>query len=490
MDFDKFKKGEENRASNTFDGDENLNPYAGSLDNYFEDNPASTDETDNNVQNNTGAYGTGSYNVSNYGKQYGSSSYDVPGTEYGRRAPTASAGKTKAIIGITFGLLFAYMGFAAYSNIVGKYKQNTEDVNIVEGYEPGEYENSPEYKKYELVRTKEEFKTKLVQMIQDGEEELYMNVTKDVSEDDVEEICQSLDYDPFLYKYSGFYYTTSTQRDGDGPEYDTGEVGVNVLLNPTTEGLVYLNLTEGKEIPADDIKASKLKVSCETFLKENITDGMPDYEKELAVHDYLINTCDYASSISDEKDEFTAYGVMLNKKAVCEGYARATTLLLKLCNIETELISGKITDYKTGEVTDEKHVWNLVKIDGKWYHLDTTWDDPTNDEEGHMYMNLDDSIISQNHEWDKSEYESCTSMDANYYTMQGTYFKDDESFQTYVRQQLEDGNRTTIECVVGDVDLSEETLGFIFEYEGVETYYLSWGHIEGYKHLVIHINGN
>ena len=487
MDFSKFKNNEDNRVSNTFEGDKNLNPYAGSLDNYFDNEPQSTDDNGSIGSESTAA----KYNTSNYGNSYGRNYDSTPyenGLNYERRAPTASKGTVQAIIAITFILLFGYIGFGTYYHISKTKSEYSTNTPIARGVDPAE---AVEQTKVERIRTREEFKAKLEKMIQDGVDDLYVDATKDLTEDDVEAVCKSLDLDPFLYKYSGYYYTTSTQKEGDGPEYDTGEVGVNVQIDPTLEGLVYLNLTEGREIPADDIKASKLKVSCETFLKENITDDMSDYEKELVIHDYLVNKCNYASNISGDKDVYSAYGVMLNRKAVCEGYSRATALLLKLCNIETTLITGKIEDEETGEVEDDNHMWNLVKIDGKWYHLDTTWDDPIGENElNHMYMNLDDEIAGKNHDWDRSKYESCTSMDANYYTVQGTYFKDDDSFQTYVRQQLEDGNRTTIECVVGDVDLSEETLGFIFEYEGVGSYYLSWGNIEGFKHLVIHINGN
>ena len=484
MDFNKFKNSGDNSDNNTFEGDESLNPYAGSMVNYFE-NHQGDDENGSIEQGHT----SGSYNVSNYGNRnnynYESNPYEN-GIEYGRRAPVSSKGKTVAMLSIGFGLIFAYMGYAAYYHMV-KNKKETENVPIVQGYDSSD---PAVLEIEERVKTKEEFEEKLKQMIDDGVDDLYIGATNKVTENDVEEVCQSLDLDPFLYKYSGYIYSTSTERDGDGPEYDTGDVGINVQIDPTIEGLVYLNLTEGKEIPADNIKASKLKVSCETFLNQNITDSMSDYEKELAIHDYLIYNCDYASDISDEKDEFSAYGVMLNKKAVCEGYSRAAALLLRLSNVETELISGTVEDDPSNAVTDENHMWNLVKIDGKWYHMDATWDDPIGGEEWHMYMNLDDSIISTNHEWDKSKYESCTSMDANYYSLLGTYFTDDDSFQTYVRAQLEEGNRTTIECIVGDVDLSEEALGFIFEYDGVSSYYLSWGDIEGFKHLVIHINGN
>ena len=142
--------------------------------------------------------------------------------------------------------------------------------------------------------------------------------------------------------------------------------------------------------------------------------------------------------------------------------------------------------------TSEDHVWNQVKIDGKWYNMDATWDDPTGDtpELRHTYMNVSDDLFSLTHTWEKEKYESCTSMDANYAYINGIYFTDNEAFQTFVRNQLEDGNRETIECVASNIDLSEETLAFIFEYDGVGSYMLSTNGKEEYMNLIIHINEN
>lgn len=120
--------------------------------------------------------------------------------------------------------------------------------------------------------------------------------------------------------------------------------------------------------------------------------GMKPYEKALAVHDYLVLNCKYddenymANTIP--KVSFTAYGALVNGTAVCEGYSYAFRYIMYKLGIPCLLVTS-------GEMD---HMWNIVQLDGKWYHVDATWDDPTPDrigKAGHMYFLLSDSKISK-----------------------------------------------------------------------------------------------
>ena len=115
-----------------------------------------------------------------------------------------------------------------------------------------------------------------------------------------------------------------------------------------------------------------LEQKIESVVKELITPSMTDYQKELAIHDYLIENCEYDvegyESGKIEADSFNAYGALCLGVAVCEGYAEAAALLLNRAGVETLVI--------TGDSRGEKHAWNIVKIDGDYYHLDVTWNDP------------------------------------------------------------------------------------------------------------------
>ena len=86
------------------------------------------------------------------------------------------------------------------------------------------------------------------------------------------------------------------------------------------------------------------------------------------VHDYIINSTKYDKDRTDHNiityASNTAYGVLFEGYGICSGYADAMALFLNYYNIP---------NYK---VASENHVWNAVYLDGKWYHLDLTWDDP------------------------------------------------------------------------------------------------------------------
>ena len=97
-----------------------------------------------------------------------------------------------------------------------------------------------------------------------------------------------------------------------------------------------------------------------------------DYNKIVNVHDALANSLEYDSSLSKENIH-NVYGALINKEVVCEGYAKAFKYILDSLNIECILVSGEATN-SSGD--SESHMWNYVKLNGSWYGIDVTWDDP------------------------------------------------------------------------------------------------------------------
>lgn len=127
-----------------------------------------------------------------------------------------------------------------------------------------------------------------------------------------------------------------------------------------------------EETSAEDSEADELAI-----LADGITDSsMSEYEKVRAIHDYLVVHVDYdyenlaAGTLPDTA--FTKEGALLLHSAVCEGYARAFSYLCSRAGLEELLVYGTADD-GTGVQT---HAWNQVRIDGEWYHVDVTWDDP------------------------------------------------------------------------------------------------------------------
>lgn len=102
----------------------------------------------------------------------------------------------------------------------------------------------------------------------------------------------------------------------------------------------------------------------------NMPQNLSEWEKELYIHDYIINNCVY--KLDDIKSRGTAYGALIKGEAVCEGYAEAAKLLMSRVGIECITVTGIACD-KHGK---ENHMWNEVKLPDGWYFLDLTWDDP------------------------------------------------------------------------------------------------------------------
>lgn len=124
--------------------------------------------------------------------------------------------------------------------------------------------------------------------------------------------------------------------------------------------------------------------------------GMSQAETALVLHDYLMDTVAYdwdtlVNGTPTDKAVYSAYGALVNGKAVCNGYALAYQMLLKQAGIN----AVKLTS------TPMNHAWNLVEIDGNWYHVDVTHDDPAPNVEGggrHFYFLRSDE--SMNRVWD------------------------------------------------------------------------------------------
>lgn len=133
-----------------------------------------------------------------------------------------------------------------------------------------------------------------------------------------------------------------------------------------SNGVFEPNNDEQKSLSPFPKKAqeeAEIKKYKEKIIEEIIKDGMTDLEKIRAVHDYLVKNISYDLGV--ERDVYT---IFTEGKGVCSGYAEAFKMLLDTLGIECILVFGI--------AEDEYHEWNAVKLNGEWYHIDVTWDDP------------------------------------------------------------------------------------------------------------------
>ena len=114
------------------------------------------------------------------------------------------------------------------------------------------------------------------------------------------------------------------------------------------------------------------------FIKNFITNDMSERTKIKTFHDWLIERTKYDKNFNSNTDKelypyhpYSAYGPLVEGMAVCSGYSDAMAIFLDKVGIRNYKISSTVSN-----PSDEGHVWNYVLVDGKWYHLDLTWDDP------------------------------------------------------------------------------------------------------------------
>lgn len=157
-----------------------------------------------------------------------------------------------------------------------------------------------------------------------------------------------------------------------------------------------------------------LKQAAKTFLNEYVDRNQPQAVIAKEIHDALILNVSYDMDVyyAEKKNQkidpnrlalsHTAYGALINKKAVCDGYATAYQYLCHLCGIEAIVIRGNAGE--SGSMGS--HAWSAVKLGGDWYDLDVTWDDPYNvdDYVYTNYYNLPTSQFEQMERYGKLEY--------------------------------------------------------------------------------------
>lgn len=226
-------------------------------------------------------------------------------------------------------------------------------------------------------------------------------------------------------------------------------------------------------------KAGKALDKARQIVSGLIGHEIPDYDKEKLLHDYIISnarydTENYASGTLPE-DSYTAYGCLFKGIAVCQGYSEAMKLLCDLSGVECRVISGETSE--SGAWMG--HAWNLVRVDGDWYHLDVTFDDPVMGSGENMltyqYFNLTDSEIGMVSRWERSDYPECSSTRDGYYFRNKLIAGSREEFSRAVKSAAEQ-KKSRLEIKIEDY--SEE------KYSDLSNIVFASGNISGFKYSV------
>lgn len=221
----------------------------------------------------------------------------------------------------------------------------------------------------------------------------------------------------------------------------------------------------------DQINAAFAEINAATEqILARIPDRADEVERETIIHNALVDsiTYDIAAAESDDStaDAFNLYGAMVKKQAVCSGYSYAAKMLLNRVGIESRIVVGMSKN--------SGHMWNQVKINGNWYHLDITWDDSLTESDvlykRYNYFNLTDELIQRNHKIGKDfsemvcEYgddgsyttaelynfrlEPCTSLEENYHEKNAAHVsKMDSDDISTITNRIVDASKTKGEVV-------------------------------------------
>ena len=200
------------------------------------------------------------------------------------------------------------------------------------------------------------------------------------------------------------------------------------VMDMSTNKYVRKNL----QLEINDPSYPTIEAMADQVVGRCLAEGnVTEYEKALWLHDWIIDNMSYDNSLI----YCGAEGALARGKGTCESYHRGYAMLLKRVGIETIRMTGN------------GHLWTGVKLDGKWYHVDTTWDDPgyrdTNVDINHLYFGVTDEIITQVHsEYQPNSAYAAESIDNNYFVKNGQLQVWMDQYVNEIQQHLSTNDET------------------------------------------------
>lgn len=251
-----------------------------------------------------------------------------------------------------------------------------------------------------------------------------------------------------IFWVSGYSYT----------QYTRGETLVGLDFSPN-----YTMTKEEREILQEQIDAKTAEILA------GVPEDASDYQKVKYVFDYLATNVAY---VMDAEQNQNIISVFLNGQTVCQGYACATQYLLARLDLQSSIV--------TGEANGAAHAWNLVRMDGEYYYIDTTWGNSTYTSEGqgeerfinYNYFGVTTEEISVTHRADGTYVlPDCTAWADNYYVRENQYFSEwnPEAVGALCKEGYESGDSTV------SVKFSSEEL-----YQQNRQYFIGEQHITDY----------
>ncbi|MDE6709989.1 MAG: hypothetical protein K2J76_05820, partial [Oscillospiraceae bacterium] len=164
------------------------------------------------------------------------------------------------------------------------------------------------------------------------------------------------------------------------------------------------------------------------------------YNKIKTIHDEIINKAVYDL---DAENNYNLYGVLIDNKAKCDGYAKAFTYICGKAGIRTVTVMGYDRNKKSKE---NGHMWNKVYYNKKWYNIDVTWDDPVSEMKDNLqydYFMVSDKALEKTHEEDNLSFKvpEATDDTKGYYVINKKYAETDQDAEDLIKSGLKSAAR-------------------------------------------------
>ena len=178
-----------------------------------------------------------------------------------------------------------------------------------------------------------------------------------------------------------------------------------------------------------------------SFVKASKEARNDNYRLLLALYEYLQSNVKYdiverqanLKGFSPNPHSHSAYGALINGVAVCDGFSSAFSLLSQKLGFDCMLAIGYSAFDSS---TTVNHAWNIIKVQGKCYHMDVTWDARKYEEFqslSYVYFAINDDDINVDHDWNKNTTPACSSDDFSYYKKNELFASNEEEMNEVLR---------------------------------------------------------
>ena len=248
----------------------------------------------------------------------------------------------------------------------------------------------------------------------------------------------------------------------DHPELFWTNGGISVTSLPSDAGTEY-RVTVLSDCDENNIDTYKTEIEAKA---QEIIKSVPtgsDYEKALWVHDYIVENTTYNNDVSwfvGKEKNFSAsiYSLLLKNESNCNGYSKTYKYLMDMLDIPCTVVAGVCND-------GVLHAWNIIELDGEYYQVDTTWDDPVGGKQAvhHNYFCITDEEMYKSRTIDSATSAPvCTATKMNYHVYNNLYAEEinDTVFSNAIDLYLKN-NEDQIEIKFSSSDLVSQTEKYI-----------------------------